>query len=98
MQEKLWVYLKLAFRPYFCYITNDMKKIKEILIKLNDWKFIILITLILGGAFYWYSYRPYHITKLCIASAQDWAKGIRGDQTDSRYYFWFCQKKYGLVE
>ena len=40
-------------------------KIKNILIKLNDWKFIILLVLVIVGAFYWYEYRPAHVYKEC---------------------------------
>jgi len=67
--------------------------------KLKQYKYIILITLmILGLTFYWYSYRPYHITKLCINYSMYRVKEIEGDQTDMRYFFWKCQKQYGLTE
>lgn len=42
-----------------------MKKIKEILIKLNNWKFIIMIILIIGGGFYWFQIRPNKIYVKC---------------------------------
>ena len=67
--------------------------------KLKQYKYIILIALIiLGFIFYWYSYRPYRITKLCITSAVDRANEIKGGQTSARYFFWKCQKQYGLAE
>lgn len=67
--------------------------------KLKQYKYIILILLvILGLAFYWYSYRPYHITKLCMDSSMKRVTEITGDQTDARYFFWKCQKQYGLTE
>ncbi len=60
---------------------------------------IILLIIILGFIFYWYSFRPYHINKLCIVYAQDWAQKLfpRGDQTDVRYAFWKCQKQHGVT-
>jgi len=67
--------------------------------KLKQYKYIILLILIiLGFIFYWYSYRPYYITKLCITFVIDKVKEIEGDQTDMRYFFWKCQKQYGLTE
>ena len=67
--------------------------------KLKEYKGIIIIVLVLIlGTFYWYSYRPTHITKLCITFAIDKAKEIEGDQTDARYFFWKCQKQYGLTD
>lgn len=67
--------------------------------KLKQYKYIILILLIiLGFSFYWYSYRPYNITKLCIISAVVKANEIKGDQTGARYYFWKCQKQHGLTD
>lgn len=44
-----------------------MKKIKEILIKLNNWKFIIsvMLLLVLGGSFYWFQLKPNIIKRQC---------------------------------
>lgn len=56
---------------------------------------IILVVMIFGVLFYWYSYRTYYINKLCISSAMERVKG-GGDQTDVRYFFWKCQKEHGL--
>ncbi len=47
-----------------------MEKMKEILIKLNAWKFIILIIIIIGGSFYWYELRPVQIKKNCADTAR----------------------------
>jgi hypothetical protein len=47
-----------------------MKKFKEILIKLNNWKFVILIIVIIGGAFYWFQMRPINIRKGCVDLAE----------------------------
>lgn len=77
-----------------------MKKLKEILIKLNNWKFIILIVLIIGGAFYWYSLRPSIIKKDCYSEAREKAiiksdlpdKKIYKDDFDT-YYKWCLESK-----
>ena len=69
--------------------------------RIKEHKFIILIALIiLGFAFYWYSYRPTQIVKLCIKVAYERAIEANGDnaQRDVRYFFWKCQKQNGLVE
>ena len=44
-----------------------MKKIKEILTKLNNQKLIVIVLLILviAGAFYWYEWRPSQAYKFC---------------------------------
>ena len=69
------------------------------MVKIKEHKFIILIALIiLGSAFYWYSYRPYYVTKLCITASINRATEIEGDQTDARYFFWKCQRQNGLAE
>jgi len=49
-----------------------MKKIKEILIKLNNWKFIILIIFIISFAFYWYELRPSRAYSYC----DKWARNL----------------------
>lgn len=48
-----------------------MKKTKEILIKLNNWKFVILIIIIIGGCFYWFSVRPAIIYSNCNIKAKE---------------------------
>lgn len=48
-----------------------MKKIKQILTKLNNWKFIILVVLIVGGAFYWFEWRPFQANKFCSKASSD---------------------------
>lgn len=50
------------------------------------------------ATFYWYSVRPYQVTKFCIQTATDRATEINGDQTDARYLFWKCQKQHGIVD
>jgi hypothetical protein len=42
---------------------------KKILMKLNNWKSIIFIVFILGGAFYWYEIRPSLIFSKCSERA-----------------------------
>lgn len=42
-----------------------MKKIKEILIKLNKYKVIILIIIVMAGLFYWFELRPNIIKRQC---------------------------------
>ena len=59
---------------------------------------LLYIFLILAFAFYWYSYRPYQISKLCIQIGVDAANTRHGDQSDARYYFWKCQKQHGITE
>lgn len=67
--------------------------------KLKHYKYIILITLIiLSFAFYWYSYRPSRVSKLCMTYAMTRVTERGGDQSDVRYFFWKCQKEYGLTE
>lgn len=67
--------------------------------KFKEYKYIVLIALIiLGFIFYWYSYRPYYINKLCINFSINKVTENGGDQTDVRYFFWKCQKQHGLLE
>ncbi len=67
--------------------------------QLKQYKYLILVMLIiLGFSFYWFLYYPYHVTKLCIESAVNKTNTQWGDQTDVRYYFWKCQKQYGLTD
>jgi hypothetical protein len=66
--------------------------------KIKRYWWIIFIILVAGIAFYWYSYRPYHITKFCIKASAEEANKIHGNQTDTRYLFWQCQKFYGLTD
>ncbi|MDP2749986.1 MAG: hypothetical protein Q8O89_04090 [Nanoarchaeota archaeon] len=40
-------------------------KLKEILIKLKDYKLVLFFLLVIGGAFYWYELRPIFIKKQC---------------------------------
>lgn len=72
-----------------------MKKFKEILIKLNNWKFIILIVLIIGGAFYWYQIRPAKIYSNCDKEARDSIKTISGSLHTTSEFKDFYDIKYG---
>jgi len=60
----------------------------------------ILCLLIIVGvfSFYWYSYRPYEVSKECIKTALEKATHIEGDQTDARYFFWRCERERGIGE
>jgi len=77
-----------------------MKKFKEILVKLNNWKFIILIILIIGEAFYWFQWRPSQIIKRC----QFWSMNEATDQyghpattrEEALYFFGKCMRQYGI--
>ncbi len=76
-----------------------MKKIKEILIKLNDWKFIILIIFILGSAFYWYELRPIQEKKDCFEMAKEYVVETKDSgNIEARFnnVFDLCLKKKGL--
>ncbi|MEI7810330.1 MAG: hypothetical protein WCI41_02105 [bacterium] len=57
-------------------------KIKEILIKLNDWKFIILILIIISGAFYWFQVRP----SVDYSSCNKQARKYINDNYESKDY------------
>lgn len=79
-----------------------MKKIKEILIKLNNWKFIILIMLIISGAFYWYEIRPSVIKKSCYNTAKGKAM-INSNLPNNKFtkddydtYYKWCLESKGL--
>ena len=48
---------------------------------------VILLFTIVGSLFYWYSYRPYQINKLCIQVALDRAsEAMSSDLADVRYF------------
>ena len=71
----------------------------------NKGKIFLMVALliIMSAAFYWYSFRPYLVTKECISTSMEIVKELReekgsGDQTDVRYFFWRCQKEHGLSE
>lgn len=65
--------------------------------KIHPW-FVIsfLIILVLMG--YWFCYRPYQDTKVCIQQALSQANKVDGDQTDAHYFFWKCQKEHGVAD
>jgi hypothetical protein len=58
----------------------------------------VSIFVILAFTFYWYSFRPYQISKTCIEVAVSTANQRGGSQTDARYLFWKCQKQHGITE
>lgn len=66
--------------------------------KLNIYIITILSLTLLVLIFYWYSYRPSQITKLCMKVSMDRVQELNGDQVDARYFFWKCQKQHGIAE
>ncbi len=72
-----------------------MKKFKEILIKLNNWKFVILIIVIIGGSFYWFSVRPARIYSKCTKwSLENRPTGTNLDQLEFMYKV--CLRRNGI--
>ena len=55
-----------------------MKKIKNILIKINNHKLIIIVIFIIAGAFYWYELRPLKIYKKCTQREIDFMTDTEG--------------------
>lgn len=53
---------------------------------------------ILIAAGYWFIYRPYDITKVCMQEALYHVEEVQGDQTDAHYFFWKCQRQHGIPE
>jgi hypothetical protein len=74
-----------------------MDKLKNILIKLNDWKFGILIIIFIGGFFYWFQVRPSRIYSLCNKSALNSVKTL-SNPTKIEYDFLYesCLRNKGL--
>ncbi|MFA7049654.1 MAG: hypothetical protein WC164_00870 [Patescibacteria group bacterium] len=52
------------------------KKIIEVLKSLEQYKYIILIFVILGFAFYWFEIRPMQIKKSCYKEANKYASDL----------------------
>lgn len=61
---------------------------EKIIKKLNDWKFFILVLVILGGAFYWYEVRPAMIYKDCTRTAAKSIKEAKGNDGDNYNLFY----------
>lgn len=60
---------------------------------------IILAPLLIFGAFYWYSFRPYRASQICIEFALQRHKDFPdSDQSDIRYWTWRCEKQHGISE
>ena len=62
---------------------------------------LLVITLILGFSFYWYSYRPGHIRSQCLAEAEFDQSGFKtpDDQERARIidsYYKNCLHRFGL--
>ena len=72
-----------------------MEQVKEKLKKLNDWKFIILIILIVGGAFYWYEMRPSMIRSSCSQQARGSLFSISPPNKYDRDYK-LCLRRHGF--
>ena len=69
--------------------------------KLKQYKYIIVIALIiLGGLFYWYSYRPAQIRKLCanggIIGTSGLSKAIIEATKVTETEYTRCLRKHGL--
>ncbi len=61
-------------------LRKNMKIFKEISVKLNSWKFIILVILIIiSGAFYWYEWRPSKVYSYCDKWARETVKVEKED-------------------
>lgn len=79
----------------------------NIFIKDNWFKLVLLVTVfvIIGGCFYWYSFRPSIVKKNCYNIATEKAKEKRKEAgaTDGKFseddynaYYKFCLQKNGL--
>jgi uncharacterized protein YpmB len=82
-----------------------MEKLKEILIKLNDWKkaiLIVLIIFIVGIAFYWFEIRPSRIYSNCNNEAKNKVAGATGLETAGEFkdyydlFYWACLRNKGI--
>ena len=76
----------------FLYLNNNMEKI-------NKYKYItIIILVILGSAFYWYSYRPSHARKVCISYFPNAFKYPTNDRQipQDKAGYDKCLREYGL--
>lgn len=84
------------------YLRKNMKIFKEILIKLNNWKFIILVIFIICGAFYWYEWRPSRAYSYCDKWAkdsviEDYNNKVNGDLNKNYdYAYKSCLRNRGL--
>jgi len=87
-------------------LNKSMKETIKIFLKHNWFKIILIIIVlkVVGGAFYWYEWRPSQIRKDCYNIARDKAIEKAGTVTGDRkfakddydtYYKW-CLEKYGL--
>lgn len=71
------------------------------------WPVLLVVIVILGGSFYWYSYRPSSIVRKCSLEATERAikayggvgeeKGKFLEKIRDTYYGW-CLQKNGLVK
>jgi len=56
----------------------------------------IMIVLLIGGAFYWYEFRPFLINKHCSKAVMKSLGGIEISNADIRLRLDICLMKYGL--
>jgi len=63
----------------------------------KHWAIILLAIVLLGGAFYWYGYRPSQIKKDCYSSSIHMAaqRGNSGSEDYDTFYKW-CLDEAGL--
>lgn len=53
---------------------------------------------ILSFCFYWYSFRPYRVSQICIEFAMQRYEDFPGsDHSDIRYWTWRCEKQHGIT-
>lgn len=65
--------------------------------KIREYKgIIILILVVLVGAFYWYEWRPTQIRKKCAESANNYAHNSAYWQDNYDKMYEFCQREYGI--
>jgi hypothetical protein len=66
--------------------------------QIKQFKYVMPLLLIFGLAFYWYSFRPYRVSQICIEFAmQRYEDFPESDRSDIRYWTWRCEKQHGIT-
>lgn len=73
-------------------------KENKILENLNQWKFIILIMLIITSAFYWFQLRPTEIRKKCAQASEVITGDFSWNKEILRQRYNDCLSKHGLTK